>query len=181
VSGRAGTQPLAQLRPPPPTRYVPRRDGDGLLLPDQNDQPLAASDAGVEKVPLQHGVMLCEHRDDHDGIFRALAFVDGRGIGRHQHVEFPKSIGDGATVEARDDLTGIRVDMVDIAAAAHRAQHLDIADGIETEPFGDPCFYELDDPRYGGFGIVRSHEVEVAVWSGRAEIGDRALVDTMGT
>jgi hypothetical protein len=63
----------------------------------------------------------------------------------------------------------------------HRAQHLDIADGIETEPFGDPCFYELDDPRYGGFRIVRSHEVEVAVWSGRAEIGDRVLVDTIGT
>ena len=36
--------------------------------------------------------MLCEHRDDHGGIFRALTFVDGRGICRHQRVEFAKSV-----------------------------------------------------------------------------------------
>src|SRR5438132_10387745 len=30
-------QPLAQLRPPPAARDVAHRDGDGLLLPDQND------------------------------------------------------------------------------------------------------------------------------------------------
>src|SRR5262249_28768475 len=59
----AGAQPPAQLRPSPPARDVAHRDGDGFLLPDQHDQPLAACDAGVEKVPLQHGVMLCEHRD----------------------------------------------------------------------------------------------------------------------
>ena len=35
-------------------------------------------DAGVEKIALQHGVMLSEHRDDHGGIFRPLAFVNGR-------------------------------------------------------------------------------------------------------
>ena len=62
--------------------------------------------------------MLSEHRDDYSGIFRALALVDGRGIGRHQHVEFPKSVCDGATVEARNDLTGIGVDVVDIADIA---------------------------------------------------------------
>ena len=62
-------------------------NGDGLLLPDQHDQPLAARDAGVEKVPLQHGVMLRHDWDNNCGIFRALAFVDGRSIGRHQHVE----------------------------------------------------------------------------------------------
>ena len=32
----------------------------------------------------------------------------------------------------------------------------------------------------GGFRIVRLHEVEVALGSGRAEIGDRALIDAMG-
>jgi hypothetical protein len=56
-------------------------------LSDQYDQPLAARDAGIEQVPLQHGVMLVEHRDDHGGIFRTLAFVDGRGVGGHQHVK----------------------------------------------------------------------------------------------
>ena len=49
-AGGPGTQPLAQLRPPPPARNVAHRDGDGLLLSDQHDQPLAACDAGAEKV-----------------------------------------------------------------------------------------------------------------------------------
>src|ERR1700720_934853 len=31
-----------------------------------------------------------------------------------------------------------------------------------------------------GFGVVGLHKVEVGLGSGRAEIGDRALVDTMG-
>ena len=43
---------------------------------------------------LQHGVVLRHDRDDHSGIFRALALVDGCGINRHQHVEFPKAVGD---------------------------------------------------------------------------------------
>jgi hypothetical protein len=50
----------------------------------QNDQPLAACDAGVEKVPLQHGL---SRRD-----ILTLGFVDVRGIGRHHYVEFPKSV-----------------------------------------------------------------------------------------
>ena len=62
-------QPLRQLRPPPPARGVTHRDGDRLLLSDKNDQPLASGDAGVEKIPLQHGVMLGKHRDYHCGIF----------------------------------------------------------------------------------------------------------------
>src|SRR6476661_8343772 len=46
-----------------------------LFLSDQYDQLLAARDAGIEQVPLQHGVMLGQHRDDHARIFRTLAFV----------------------------------------------------------------------------------------------------------
>ena len=44
----------------------------------------------------------------------------------------------------------------------------------------DPRLHQLDDARHGGFGIVRLHEIEVAVHAGRTEIGDRALVDAMG-
>ena len=44
-----GTQPLLQLRPTPAARDVAHCDGDGLLLPNQNDKPLAAGDAGVEE------------------------------------------------------------------------------------------------------------------------------------
>ena len=44
--------------------------------------------------------------------------MDGRGIGRHQHVEFPKSVSDGPTVKARNDLARVGVDVVDIADIA---------------------------------------------------------------
>ena len=54
------------------------------------------------------------------------------------------------------------------AAAVHRAQHLDVADGIETEPLRDARLHQFDDPRHRGFGIVRLHEIEVAVALGLA-------------
>src|SRR5204862_7367651 len=80
--------------------------------------PLAACDAGVEEVPLQHGVVLREDWDDHGSVFRALALVDGRRIGRHQHVKFSKSISNGPTIKARNDLTSIGVDIVDVPDVA---------------------------------------------------------------
>jgi hypothetical protein len=46
-NGSTGTQPLAQLRPTSPARNVAHRNCDGLLLPDQNDQPLAALSAAL--------------------------------------------------------------------------------------------------------------------------------------
>jgi hypothetical protein len=55
---------------------------------------------GVEKIPLQHGAMLSEHRDDHGGIFRSLALVNGSRVGRHQHVQFAEPISDGPAIEA---------------------------------------------------------------------------------
>ena len=52
--------------------------------------------------------------------------------------------------------------------------------GSRPNRLGILCFHELDDARHDTFGIVRLHEVEVALGAGRAEIGDRALVDAMG-
>ena len=66
-------------------------------------------------------------------------------------------------------------------SAVHRTKHLNLADGIEAEPFGDPRLYELDDTTDGIFRVVGLYEVEVALSSGWAEIGDRALVDAMST
>jgi hypothetical protein len=37
--------------------------------------------------------------NDHGRIFRTLAFVNRRGVGRHQHVQFSKAVGDGSAVE----------------------------------------------------------------------------------
>ena len=57
------------------------------------------------------------------------------------------------------------------AASVHRTKHLDVLYWIEAEPLGIRAFYELDNTRQGGFGIVRLHEVEVVLGSGRAQIG----------
>ena len=54
----AGAQPLAQLRPNAagPTRYA--RDGDGLLLPDQYDQPtVAPSPMGLVNFKMPSEIM----------------------------------------------------------------------------------------------------------------------------
>src|SRR6202035_1065219 len=44
--------------------------------------------------------------------------MDGRGIGRHQRVEFAEAIGDGAAVETGGEFAGIGVDIVYIADIA---------------------------------------------------------------
>jgi hypothetical protein len=33
------------------------------------------------------------------------------------------------------------------AASIHRAKDLDVSDGVEAEPPGDPCLYQLDDSK----------------------------------
>src|SRR5439155_13218048 len=113
-----GTQPLLQLRPTPLARDVAYRDGNGLLLPDQHDQPLAAGDAGVEKIPLQHSVVLRHDRNHYGWVFRALALVDARGVCRHEHVEFTESISDGPAVEAYNNLARVRINIDDVADVA---------------------------------------------------------------
>ena len=116
--GRARTQPFLQLRPPPPTRDVAYRDGDGLFLTDQYDELLAPRNAGIKQVPLQHGVVLRHDGNDNGGILRALGFVDRGGVGRDQRVEFAEAVGDGAPVEARNKLARLGVDAVDLADVA---------------------------------------------------------------
>jgi hypothetical protein len=55
-----------------------------------------------------------------------------------------------------------------------------MSDGIDAKAFGNPCFNQLDNARNGRFRVVRLYKVEIALSSGRAEVGDRALVDAMG-
>ena len=76
-------KPLIELRPVPPPRNVANRDRDGLLLGHKDHEPLAASDAGIKEVSLQHGIMLGQDRDDHGWILRTLALVDSGGISRN--------------------------------------------------------------------------------------------------
>src|SRR5208337_601019 len=85
---------------------------------DENHEALAAGDAGVEKVPLQHGVVLGQDWDNHGGILGALAFVDGGGVGRNQRVEFAKPVGHRSAVKIGDEFAGFRIHVVDVAYVA---------------------------------------------------------------
>src|SRR5262249_15121468 len=62
--------------------------------------------------------MLSEHRDYHGGIFRALALVNGRRVGWHQHIEFAKAITDRAAIESHSNLTNLGINAIDGANVA---------------------------------------------------------------
>src|SRR5208282_2220464 len=66
------------------------------------------------------------------------------------------------------------------AATIHRAEHLDVADGVQAEAFGDAGPHQFQNALNSGLGIFGGNEVEVAVADGRAEIGYRAPIDAMG-
>ena len=63
------------------------------------------------------------------------------------------------------------------AAAVHRAQHLDVADGIETEALRDAGLYQFDEcAARRSQGSSAWHKVEVAVALGPGKIRNDALV-----
>ena len=81
-------QPLLELR-------IALGDGDmadgipqGAFLTDDNADFLGTGHGGVDEVALEHYVVGEVEGDDDDGIFAALTFVDGRGIGEAEFVEF---------------------------------------------------------------------------------------------
>jgi hypothetical protein len=76
----AAPKPFVELRQPSPSRNVANRDRDGLLQADEDHEPLAARDASLEEVSLQHRVVRGQDGNDHGRIFGALTFVDGGGI-----------------------------------------------------------------------------------------------------
>src|SRR5260370_41922497 len=66
------------------------------------------------------------------------------------------------------------------AAAVHGTEHLDVADRVQAEAFGDAGLHQFQDASNGDLGIFGRHEVEVALAGRRAETGHRALIDAMG-
>src|SRR6266567_784360 len=62
--------------------------------------------------------MLRQHWDDDGRVFRALAFVDGDGVGRHQGVKLAEAVGDGTSVEAGSKLALVGGDIHDISDVA---------------------------------------------------------------
>ena len=80
-------QPFLELR-------IALGDGDvadgipqGTLLTDDNADFLGTGDGGVDEVALEHDVVCEVDGDNDDGIFTALALVDGRGIGEAELIE----------------------------------------------------------------------------------------------
>jgi hypothetical protein len=72
-------------------------------------------------------------------------------------------------------------DLIGNPAAIHWAQRLNVANGVGAKPLGDAGLHQFDDPRYRGLRIVCLHKLEVAVALQLSEIGDRSLVNLMGT
>jgi hypothetical protein len=94
-----GIQPFTQLRPAPPARDVLDGDRHRFLLPEQDDEPLAAGDTGVKQFALQHHIVRRRDGNDDSGIFRALRFMDRRRVSEDDLVEFAERIGDRPSVE----------------------------------------------------------------------------------
>ena len=65
-------------------------------------------------------------------------------------------------------------------APIHRAEHLNVADGVEAEALGDAGLRELEDPRDGRHGILGRREIEVAVAGRRGQIRHQPLIDPVG-
>lgn len=69
-----------------------------LDLSDEHANLFGSRDGGVDEVALQEGEETVEHRDDHDGIFRALALVDGDGSLLYLIVLYARLLLDGSHV-----------------------------------------------------------------------------------
>ena len=62
--------------------------------------------------------MLRQDGDDHGGIFRTLALVNGRGVGGYQGVQLAEAVGDDPPVEARAQLACLWLHVLDVADVA---------------------------------------------------------------
>ena len=63
-------------------------------------------------------VVLGQDRNDHGGILRALALVDGGGVGGNQRVKLAEAVGHRAPVEARHEFARLGIDVDDITDVA---------------------------------------------------------------
>jgi len=106
-------QPLLEFR-------IALGDGDmadsipqGTLLTDDNADFLGTGDGGVDEVALEHDIVGEVDGDDDDGIFTALALVDGRGIGETEFVELRGLVFHCLAVEADGQCAVLHIDSGD--------------------------------------------------------------------
>ncbi len=61
--------------------------GQGPLAADQDHEFLPTGDCCVYEISLEHNVVLGKQGNDHAGIFGALRFMYGYGVGQHELIE----------------------------------------------------------------------------------------------
>src|SRR5271166_6110175 len=185
---RPEPKPLVELRPAPPARHVANCDSDGPLLADQDHEPLAAGEAWVEEISLQHWVVLGHNRDDHRGIFRALALVDGGGVGGNQRIKFAEAVGHRTPVEARYEFARLGIDVVDGAdVAVVDLLVVVILDLHDLVARGKGPAEPLDLAFAGGvqhrlqFDVERTRADAAAVhWAEHLDVADRVQAEPLG-
>jgi hypothetical protein len=81
------------------------------LLSNYQDKTLAAGDAGINQIPLEHHVVLLGDGNHYDWIFRPLRLADGRRVIQHQFIQFAKRLGDDVLIESGRHFLLVLVDM----------------------------------------------------------------------
>jgi len=90
---------------------------DGGATADEDAQLFGAGDGGVEEVALKHDVVFGGEDDYGAGVFSALGFVDGDGVGEDELVgEFFEGVGEWAEAVEFDDGLGVLVGGVGVDA-----------------------------------------------------------------
>ena len=84
---------------------------EGFGVADDDDEAFGAGDGGVEDVALEHEVVLGGDGQDERGVFAALGFVDGDGVGEAEVVEVVE-INEVYAVEEVNEVE--EVDRVDV-------------------------------------------------------------------
>ena len=84
---------------PLPRLIVPDREPQGLLLPNDHEQPLGTGDACVDQVALQQYEVLHCHWDEHRGKLRALRLVDGDRVRQRDFVQLPEVVRHQPVIE----------------------------------------------------------------------------------
>lgn len=129
------------------------RHGIGLEVTDEINFLAGAGDAGIDKVALEHHEVLFEQRDNHRGVFAALAFVDADGIGELDFTEFAFGVFEVLAVEingepgfvggdARND-TGVAIEDVFIVV-------ISVLDDFIADAVGNAAVFEGRGQRLAG-------------------------------
>ena len=72
---------------------------EGFCVAYYYDEGFSSGDGGVEDVALEHEVVLADDGEDDGGVFAALCFVDGDGVGEGEVVDVVEGIQGGAVFE----------------------------------------------------------------------------------